>query len=159
MAAVEPGADLGVTGWHTITQRDVDEFGRITGDRQWIHTDPARAAAHSPFGGPIAHGMLVLALSTRFATDLLGTEAQLIVHKGLTDVGFTAPVPAGATIRGRGQIIEVCERRGATDVTVRITVELRTEGEPRTVAVAIQTLSYVTDARWIRLAATMSLSR
>jgi acyl dehydratase len=148
--------DLGVTDWHTITQHDVDAFARVTGDHQWIHTDPARASAEGPFGGPIVHGMLVLALGTTFATELLRTvEAALIVHRGLSDVGFIAPVPVGARIRGRGRLIEVRERRGSADITLEITVELLDAGATRTAAVATQTLRCFTDPRWARLATMM----
>jgi acyl dehydratase len=148
--------DLGVTDWRAITQADVDQFGRVTGDRQWIHTDAARASAESPFGRPIAHGMLVLAIGTTFTTDLLRTvDAVLIVHRGLADVRFLAPVPVGARIRGRGRVLGVRERRGCADITVETTIELDTGDDVVAAAISTQTLCYFADARWARFATTM----
>ena len=59
------GLDLGVTEWLEMTQARVNLFAEATGDRQWIHVDPARAAS-GPFGACIAHGYLTLTPGVEF---------------------------------------------------------------------------------------------
>mgnify|MGYP005998663323 CR=1 FL=1 len=63
------GNELGLTDWVKITQENINLFGRLTMDEQWIHTDVDKANEHSPFGGPIAHGFMVLSYASRFAFD------------------------------------------------------------------------------------------
>ena len=64
--AAAQGEELGTTDWVTIEQDRVDQFAEATGDHQWIHVDVDRAKSESPFGGPIAHGYLTLALTNLF---------------------------------------------------------------------------------------------
>ena len=86
--------------WHEIGQDRVDMFAEATGDRQWIHVDPVRAAA-GPFGGPIAHGYLTLALAPMFIADVLVVEQlEAALNYGLNKVRFPAPVPVGSRVRG-----------------------------------------------------------
>ena len=96
------GADLGPTDWLEITQERVDAFAEATGDHQWIHTDPERAARESPFGGPIAHGHLTLSLVPFFLPQLATvTGFSMGVNYGSNKVRFPAPVPVGKAARKR----------------------------------------------------------
>jgi acyl dehydratase len=129
------GADLGATGWETVTQQQVDGFADATGDHQWIHVDVERATAESPFGGPIAHGYLTMSLVNLFLPQLLEVRgASMGVNVGLDRVRFPAPVPVGGRIRGVGRIIAVTEERGGVQVSVRVTVELEGSEKPACVA-------------------------
>lgn len=129
------GADLGETAWSTVTQQQVDEFADATGDRQWIHVDVERATAESPFGGPIAHGYLTLALVNLFLPQLLEVRgASMGVNVGLDKVRFPAPVPVGSRLRARGTVVDAVEAKGGVQVTVRVTVER--DGADRPVCVA-----------------------
>jgi acyl dehydratase len=60
------GEELGVSDWHEVTQDEIDAFAEATGDHQWIHVDPERAA-QTPFGGTIAHGLLTRSRASRSA--------------------------------------------------------------------------------------------
>jgi acyl dehydratase len=126
------GTDLGTTDWVEVTQERIGEFADATGDHQWIHIDVERATAESPFGGPIAHGYLTLSMVNLFLPELLevrGTSAG--VNIGLDKVRFPTPVPSGARIRGRGEVLEATEAKGGVQVTVRVTVEVEgPDGEP-----------------------------
>src|SRR5262245_41463282 len=51
------GRELGPTDWVDVDQAKIDAFAEVTGDHQWIHVDPERAA-ESPMGSTIAHGLL-----------------------------------------------------------------------------------------------------
>jgi len=129
------GMALGPTGWLCIEQTRIDGFAEATGDKQWIHVDPVRAKA-GPFGGTIAHGYLTLSLVNLFLPEMLEVRRfSSGVNVGLDRVRFLAPVPAGARIRGRGEIIKVEEAKaGAIQSVVRITVEI--EGEERPACIA-----------------------
>ena len=95
------GQHLGWTDWIDITQERVNLFADATGDHQWIHVDVARANAESPFGGPIAHGYLTLALSNLFLPELLAVPgASAGVNYGTGKVRFPSPVPVGSRVRG-----------------------------------------------------------
>ena len=96
------GQHLGYSDWLEITQERVNQFAEATGDHQWIHVDVERATAESPFGGPIAHGYLTLALANLFLPQLLSVESfSAGLNIGLDKVRFPSPVPAGSKIRGR----------------------------------------------------------
>ncbi|HET9349725.1 MAG TPA: MaoC family dehydratase [Burkholderiales bacterium] len=95
------GQECGVSPWVEITQARIDEFARATEDFQWIHVDPKRAKG-SPFGGTIAHGFLTLSMLPKLSESTFEfSDRKMGVNYGLNKVRFTAPVPAGARIRGR----------------------------------------------------------
>ena len=117
------GADLGTTDWVEVTQDRIGLFADATGDQQWIHVDVERATAESPFGGPIAHGYLTLSMVNLFLPELLTVEgASMGVNVGLDKVRFPSPVPAGARVRARGEIVAASEEKGGVQVVVRVTV-------------------------------------
>ena len=129
------GTDLGTTEWIIVDQQRINEFADATGDHQWIHVDVERATAESPFGGPIAHGYLTLSLVNLFLPDLVTVEEfSMGVNVGLERVRFTSPVPSGARIRGRGEVVSVTEEKGGVQAVVRVTVEIEGADRPACVA-------------------------
>jgi acyl dehydratase len=136
------GTHLGWTDWIEITQDRVDLFADATGDHQWIHVDVARARAESPFGGPIAHGYLTLALSNLFLPQLIAVPAASAgVNYGTGKVRFPAPVPVGSRVRGGAEITAVDDIPGGLQTTITITVEVEGATKP---ACVIESLS-----RWL----------
>jgi acyl dehydratase len=136
------GMHLGLTDWVDITQERVNLFADATGDHQWIHVDVERATAESPFGGPIAHGYLTLALSNLFLPQLLQVPgASAGVNYGTGKVRFPAPVPVGSRIRGGAEITAVEEIPGGVQTTITITIEVEGGAKP---ACVIESLS-----RWL----------
>jgi acyl dehydratase len=125
------GADLGVTDWLTIDQARIDLFADATGDHQWIHVDPARAK-DGPFGTTIAHGYLTLSLVNIFLPQLIEVRRfSAGINIGADGLRFLSPVPAGARIRGKGEIVKVEEvKAGAIQSTVRVTVEIESGAKP-----------------------------
>src|SRR5947209_4387023 len=100
--ASQLGTEIAVGDWLEISQARIDQFADATGDRQWIHVDPARAAAESPFKTTIAHGFLTLSLVSTLLRDAMTfTGLRLAINYGLNRVRFVAPVPSGTRIRGR----------------------------------------------------------
>ncbi|WP_460390553.1 MaoC family dehydratase [Actinophytocola sediminis] len=131
------GTDLGVTEWRVITQDQVDSFADATGDHQWIHTDPERAAT-GPFGGTIAHGYLTLSLLIPLFGELLVIEDVAVrVNYGLEKVRFPAPVPVGGRVRMAGTVAAAEEVRGGVQLLLDFTVELADSDKPVCVARAV----------------------
>ncbi|WP_313069856.1 MaoC family dehydratase [Melaminivora sp.] len=132
------GQEVAVTDWIELTQAQIDLFAQATGDHQWIHTDPARAAA-GPFGSTIAHGFLTLSLLPRFMEQTFDIEgAQMGVNYGLNRVRFPAPVPAGSRVRAR-LVLAAAEpvEPGGLQMTWEVTVEREGGDKPVCVAEAL----------------------
>jgi acyl dehydratase len=131
------GREVGPTAWRLIEQERVDAFGEVALDRHWIHNDP-EAAARGPFGTPIAHAHLTLALMPWFGRALVGFEdGEASLFYGYDRVRFPAPVPVGGRIRAHGVIRDVREAGGALQLTLEITVEIEGQNRPACVALAV----------------------
>ncbi len=130
------GQEVAVSDWLAITQDRIDHFAETTEDRQWIHVDPARAAAESPFGTTIAHGFLTLSLVSVLARQAMTLPpGKMGVNYGLNKVRFVTPVPSGTKIRGRFTPAEVSDvGGGATQVVWHIVVEREGGTKPCLVA-------------------------
>jgi acyl dehydratase len=129
-----------VSDWLTLTQERIEIFAAATEDHQWIHTDPERARAESPFGGTVAHGFLVLSLLSRFmATAMDLSTLKLGVNYGLNRVRFVAPVPSGARIRAHFRLLtsealpDLGDRQGE-QLTWEVVIEREHEDKPACVA-------------------------
>jgi acyl dehydratase len=133
--------DLGTSSWLTITQERVNTFADATDDHQWIHVDPERARAESPFGAPIAHGYLTLSLIIPMWTEILAIDSvRTSVNYGLNKVRFINPVPVGGRIRLHARLAQHQPISGGAQITVTATVELAGEGRPACVAEAVYRL-------------------
>ena len=129
------GEELAVGEWFPITQARIDQFAEATGDHQWIHVDPARAAAESPFKTTIAHGFLTLSLISTLVRDAMKLSGlRLAINYGLNRVRFVSPVPSGSRIRGRFVVAAVEAVDGGFQVTWKVTVERENSEKPCCVA-------------------------
>jgi acyl dehydratase len=132
------GSDLGTSEWIEITQERVNTFADATGDHQWIHVDPEKAA-EGPFGAPIAHGYLTLSLFIPLFTELLDVQGVTTkVNYGLNKVRFPSPVKVGSRIRLVGRLAEVEDVPGGVQITVDGTIEIEGGAKP---AAVLQSLS------------------
>jgi acyl dehydratase len=128
------GERLGHTDWLEVDQQRIDLFAEATGDHQWIHVDPERAAA-GPFGTTIAHGYLTLSLLPLFGPQLIGVEdVRMGVNYGTNKVRFPAPVPVGSRLRATATITAADPVPDGVQVTLAFTVER--EGGTKPVCVA-----------------------
>ena len=133
------GQELGVTEWQKITQKQINEFAEVTGDLQWIHTEPMKAKLLSPFKTTIAHGFLVLSLAPIMLEDTYAVKsAKMGINYGLNHVRFTAPVPANSKVSGRTVLknfekIDNQKGKGAR-LIVSLTFELENSEKPACVA-------------------------
>ena len=129
------GQHLGYSDWVTISQEQVNQFADATGDHQWIHVDPERAKAESPFGGPIAHGYLTLSLGPVLSPSVFRAEGfKMGVNYGCGKVRFPSPVPVGSKLRLGVSLDEVTDIPGGAQVTMTFTFEV--EGNPKPACVA-----------------------
>jgi acyl dehydratase len=128
------GQHLGHSDWHQVTQEQVDLFAEATGDHQWIHVDPERAAS-GPFGGTIAHGYLTLSLAPVLLAQVLRVEGtRMGVNYGCNRVRFVSPVPVGADVRVGATLAAADEVEGGRQLTVDLTIEVRDAPKPACVA-------------------------
>jgi acyl dehydratase len=131
------GTELGLSRWRLVTEDDVDAFADLTGDRQWIHTDPVRAAA-GPFGGTIAHGYYTLSLAPALLDELVSFEGfAMAVNYGLDKLRFPAPLLIGDSVRLRAALTAVESFRGGAALTLLLTFESSRGGKPVCVAQAV----------------------
>lgn len=128
------GSELGVSEWLEVDQALVDRFADVTGDHQWIHVDPERAA-ESPLGGTIAHGLLVLSLGPRLSREIYEvTGFRLVLNYGYDKVRFPAPTPVGKRLRMRARLAELTEVAGGVRIVVEQTYEVEGQEKPCCVA-------------------------
>ncbi len=129
------GESLGPTEWQVISQEQIQVFADLTGDRQWIHVDEQRANRESPFGGPIAHGALTLALVPVMVASLVSVEnTSMVINAGMRRVRFRSQVPAGARIRASGRLLETDEMAGGMLAVIQANVEVLGQSRPACVA-------------------------
>ena len=135
------GSKVGVSDWIPIAQSRIDGFADVTDDHQFIHVDPQRAAAESPFGGTIAHGFLTLALLPAMARsavpELEGVRTR--INYGFDKIRFLAPVASGARVRGHFFLLSVEERK-PQELTLKYEVSVEIE-DAATPALAAEWIS------------------
>jgi acyl dehydratase len=132
------GQEVGVSGWRTARQADVDTFATLTGDEQWIHVDPERAST-GPFGTTVQHGFLTLGLATGLLWQVCTVEGfGVVLNYGLNKVRFPAPLRVGSRFRMHVQIAEVAELDGpagkGAEAVYRLTYEVEGQQKPCCVA-------------------------
>jgi acyl dehydratase len=129
-----PGAQFGPSSWIEVPQERIDAFADATGDQQWIHVDPERAAA-GPFGGTIAHGYLTLSLLPSMSYEVVPRQGGgMAVNYGLNRVRFPAPVPSGSRVRGTFRVDQVERQDWGFQATMTATVEREAGDKPVCVA-------------------------
>ncbi|MGI5330039.1 MaoC family dehydratase [Actinomadura nitritigenes] len=134
------GTHLGHSGWHTVTQEQVNGFADATGDHQWIHVDPERAAG-GPFGGTIAHGYLTLSLIPMLMSEISRVEGLTMgVNYGSDKVRFPAPIPVGSRLRAGAELVSLERTPQGARAKVRVTVEREGGDKPVCVAEVLSVL-------------------
>jgi acyl dehydratase len=137
------GGEIGSSPWIEVTQERIDRFADATDDHQFIHVDPDRAAAETPFGGTIAHGFLSLSLLSTMAYATVPPLANMGmgINYGFESVRFMSPVKSGARVRGRFVLSDLTVRpSGWVQMTYDVSIEVEDQKKP------------ALTARWITLA-------
>jgi|SRR5262245_60566875 len=130
------GEELGVSEWHEVTQADIDAFAEATGDHQWIHVDPERAA-QTPFGSTIAHGLYTLSLGPVLTEEAFSLEGIAFgLNYGYDRVRFPSPLPVDSRVRMRATLTSVDDVAGG--IQMKVTQTFEREGGEKPVCVAEQ---------------------
>jgi acyl dehydratase len=126
--------ELGTSDWHAIDQKQIDLFADATGDHQWIHVDPERAA-QGPFGTTVAHGFLTLSLLPMLMGEILSvSDSRMGINYGSERVRFTSPVPSGSRVRLHAKLLSAERRGDGVQFRVGATVEIEGQEKPALVA-------------------------
>lgn len=139
LADLEPlvGQHIADSDWITIDQPRIDLFAEATGDHQWIHVDPARAAA-GPFRTTVAHGFLTLSMVPEMGANAMEfRDVRMGVNYGLNRVRFTSPVPVGSRVRGRFKLLAYKTIEGGAQITLEVTIEREGAEKPACIAESV----------------------
>jgi len=139
LADLQPlvGQHVADSDWILIDQRRIDLFAEATGDHQWIHVDPARAAT-GPFGTTVAHGFLTLSLLPEMgAAAFAVADMKMGINYGLNRVRFPAPVPVGSRVRGRFKLLAYEVLEGGAQLTMEVTIEREGSAKPVCIAESV----------------------
>jgi acyl dehydratase len=136
------GQEIHLSEWYAVTQDRIDAFAAATGDHQWIHVDPERAARESPWQSTIAHGYLTLSLYPLLRglvdeTRPLFPGVKQIINYGLDKLRFPNAVKAGSRVRAHCVLLKVDAVTGGLQMTEQYTVEIEGQAKPACVAEAI----------------------
>jgi acyl dehydratase len=138
------GTEIAVSDWLEVSQSRINQFADATSDHQWIHLDPARVAAETPFKTTIAHGFLTLSLVTALLDSAITCRARMMLNYGVNRVRFVTPVPAGSRVRGRFTVGGVTQIEGGVQVVWNVAIER--EGQDKPCAVVEWIMRYYTAA-------------
>lgn len=131
------GSTLGTSDWIMVDQQRIDLFAQATGDHQWIHVDPVRAAK-GPYGGTVAHGFLTLSLLPELGqTALKIDDVRMGINYGLNKVRFPAPVKSATRVRGHFKLLAFDPLPGGAQLTIEVTMQAEGSDKPVCVAEAV----------------------
>ena len=123
--------EIGTSGWHTITQEQINKFAEATIDHQWIHTEPERAAVESPFKATIAHGYLTVSLLPYFWHQIADVRnLKMQINYGIDNIKFAQPVVVNSQVRLIARLVAIVNLRGITKATIGVTMEIDGEKKP-----------------------------
>lgn len=133
--------------WLLVDQNRINQFGAITEDMQWIHTDPERAQAESPFKTTIAHGFLTLALLPKLTDSvdedkLLFPTAKMMVNIGLNSVRFPYPIKVDSRVRAVSTLSKVTPIKKGLEIEREIKVEIEGVRRPGCVVTSVIQLHF-----------------
>jgi acyl dehydratase len=125
------GKEIGVSGWHTIDQQQIDKFADATIDHQWIHTDTERAKTEGPFKATIAHGYLTVSLLPYFWHQIADVQnLKMQINYSIENIRFAQPVIVNSHVRLHAKLVAIVNLRGITKATIGVTMEIEGEKKP-----------------------------
>ena len=125
------GRELGISGWHTITQQQIDQFADATIDHQWIHTDPERAERESPFKATIAHGYLTVSMLPYFWHQIADVQnLKMQINYGIDNIKFAQAVVVDSHVRLKAKLVAIVNLRGITKATIGVEMEIEGQAKP-----------------------------
>jgi acyl dehydratase len=125
------GQEIGVSGWHTITQQQINQFAEATIDHQWIHTDPERAQKEGPFKATIAHGYLTVSLLPYFWHQIADVQnLKMQINYAIDSIKFGQAVIVDSRVRLKAKLAAIVNLRGITKATIAVEMEIEGQKKP-----------------------------
>jgi acyl dehydratase len=125
------GKEIGISGWHTITQQQINQFADATIDHQWIHTDPERAQTEGPFKATIAHGYLTVSLLPYFWHQIADVQnLKMQINYSIENIRFAQAVVVNSRVRLKAKLVAIVNLRGITKATIGVEMEIEDEKKP-----------------------------
>jgi acyl dehydratase len=125
------GQELGISGWHTISQQQINQFAEATIDHQWIHTDPERAQNEGPFKATIAHGYLTVSLLPYFWHQIADVQnLKMEINYSIDNIKFSQPVIVDSRVRLKAKLSAIVNLRGITKATIGVEMEIEGQSKP-----------------------------
>lgn len=125
------GKEIGTSGWHTITQQQINLFADATIDHQWIHTDPERAQTEGPFKATIAHGYLTVSLLPYFWHQIADVQnLKMEINYSIENIRFAQPVKVDSQVRLKASLAAIINLRGITKASIAVVMEIDGEKKP-----------------------------
>jgi acyl dehydratase len=125
------GKEIGISGWHTITQQQINQFAEATIDHQWIHTDEERVKTESPFKATIAHGYLTVSLLPYFWHQIADVQnLKMQINYGIENIRFAQAVVVNSRVRLHAKLVDIVNLRGITKATIGVTMEIEDQKKP-----------------------------
>jgi len=125
------GKELGISNWHSISQEQINAFGKVTYDNQWIHTDPEMAATHSPYKTTVVHGFFILSLIPKFCNETFAfSDVTMGINYGLDKVRFINATQVNSLIRAKVSLMEFTPIPAGAKYKLEIVFELEGEKKP-----------------------------
>jgi len=125
------GKEIGISGWHTIDQEQINKFAEATIDHQWIHTDPERAQTEGPFKATIAHGYLTVSLLPYFWHQIADVQnLKMQINYSIENIRFAQPVKVDSRVRLHAKLAAIVNLRGITKATIGVSMEIEGEKKP-----------------------------
>lgn len=135
------GEEIGTGDWWTVTQEQINQFADATGDHQWIHVDPERAA-EGPFGKTIAHGYLTLSMLPLLSKDIYQIEGLAMgVNYGTNKVRFPQPVPVDSRVRASATLVDVADIDIGGQFTIKFVIDVEGSDKPACIAEVIYVMA------------------
>ena len=125
------GKQIGISDWHVIDQQQIDKFADATIDHQWIHTNPERAAAESPFKTTIAHGYLTISLLPFFWHQIADVRnLKMEINYSIENIRFAQPVTVDSRVRLKAKLVSIVNLRGIAKATIGVEMEIEGQKKP-----------------------------
>ncbi|MDG1760686.1 MAG: MaoC family dehydratase [Flavobacteriaceae bacterium] len=129
------GKELGISNWHSISQEQINAFAKVTGDNQWIHTDPEMAATHSPYKTTVVHGFFILSLIPKFCNETFAfLDVNMGINYGLDKVRFMRATKVASPVRAKVSLMEFTPIPAGAKYKLEIVFELEDEKKPACIA-------------------------
>ncbi len=122
--------EVGKTDWISVDQKTINAFGKLSGDNQWIHTDPEKCAKLAPTKTTIVHGNYWLTILSKYIMNIISEEGVVLgLNYGYNKVRFIESVKVNEEIQMTFVVSDIKEETGRTKFTIATTLRRKSDLE------------------------------